>query len=133
MPPARGKAVPEPKAQRNFTDPESRIMVDPLGWLFIPPNQRESSTAQGGGQGRPKNGAAASMRAKLTTDAGKTVYRMRKAIVEPIFGQFKEARGFRRFWLRGIDKVRSEWSLICLGHNLLKLFRGEAPGHDLSG
>jgi hypothetical protein len=40
-----------------------------------------------------------------------------------VFGQIKAARGFDRFLLRGIEKVRGEWALICLGHNLLKLFR----------
>jgi hypothetical protein len=48
---------------------------------------------------------------------------MRKAIVEPLFGQIKERRGFRRFSLRGLQKVRAEWKLICLTHSLLKLFR----------
>ena len=48
---------------------------------------------------------------------------MRKAIVEPVFGQIKEWRGFRRFSLRGLDNVRGEWKLVCLTHNLLKLFR----------
>ena len=46
--------------------------------------------------------------------------------VEPVFGQIKEARGFRRFLLRGLAAVRAEWRLICLGHNLLKLFCSEA-------
>ena len=42
-------------------------------------------------------------------------------MVEPVFGQIKEARGFRRFLLRGLAKVRGEWSLICTAHNVLKL------------
>jgi len=63
------------------------------------------------------------MRRKLKTKAGKTVYAARKAIVEPVFGQIKQARGFRQFLLRGIEKVRGEWSLLCLTHNILKLYR----------
>ena len=63
------------------------------------------------------------MRQKLQSEAGRAVYRMRKAIVEPVFGQIKECRRFRRFSLRGLAKVRAEWRLICLTHNLLKLFR----------
>jgi hypothetical protein len=63
------------------------------------------------------------MRRKLKTKAGKAVYAARKAIVEPVFGQIKQARGFRQFLLRGIDKVRGEWSLVCLTHNILKLHR----------
>jgi transposase len=63
------------------------------------------------------------MRRKLRTKAGKAVYAARKAIVEPVFGQIKQARGFRQFLLRGIDKVRGEWSLVCLTHNILKMYR----------
>jgi transposase len=63
------------------------------------------------------------MRRKLKTQAGKAVYAARKAIVEPVFGQIKQARGFRQFLLRGIAKVRGEWALVCLTHNILKLHR----------
>jgi transposase len=63
------------------------------------------------------------MRRKLKTKVGKAVYAARKAIVEPVFGQIKQARGFRQFLLRGINKVRGEWSLVCLTHNILKLYR----------
>lgn len=63
------------------------------------------------------------MRRKLKTKAGKAVYARRKAIVEPVFGQIKQARGFRQFLLRGIEKVRGEWSLVCLTHNILKCYR----------
>jgi hypothetical protein len=63
------------------------------------------------------------MRRKLKTKLGKAVYAARKAIVEPVFGQIKHARGFRQFLLRGIDKVRGEWALVCLTHNILKLHR----------
>ena len=69
----------------------------------------------------------AKMKAKLITPEGRKVYARRKAIVEPVFGQIKEARGFRRFSLRGIHKVRTEWTLVCLCHNLLKLMRS-VPG-----
>jgi transposase len=63
------------------------------------------------------------MREKLRTEAGRTVYKMRKAIVEPVFGQIKEQRGFRRFSLRGEENVSREWKLVCAVSNLLKLFR----------
>src|ERR1700690_1135141 len=63
------------------------------------------------------------MRRKLKTKAGKAVYAARKTLVEPVFGQIKQARGFRQFLLRGIDKVRGEWSLVCLTHNVLKMYR----------
>ena len=63
------------------------------------------------------------MAAKVRTPEGKALYARRKVIVEPVFGQIKEARGFRRFLLRGLAKVRGEWRLVCLTHNLLKLWR----------
>jgi transposase len=63
------------------------------------------------------------MREKLRTEAGRAVYKMRKAIVEPVFGQIKEQRGFRRFSLRGKENVSREWKLVCAASNLLKLFR----------
>jgi len=66
------------------------------------------------------------MARKLSTKKGRTAYAKRKQTVEPVFGQIKEARGFRRFVLRGLEAVRAEWRLICLGHNLLKLFRSGA-------
>lgn len=63
------------------------------------------------------------MRRKLQTKAGAAIYAARKAIVEPVFGQIKEARGFRRFSLRGVAKVRAEWALVCATHNILKMYR----------
>ena len=63
------------------------------------------------------------MRRKLQSKAGRAVYARRKAIVEPVFGQIKQARGFRQFLLRGVEKVRGEWALVCMAHNVLKLHR----------
>ena len=192
------KAVPKDKAQRNFTDPESRIMKDgaskgfeqaynaqivvddasqiivatgvtqetndkkqliPMikqvkenlgdlpknlsadaGYfsetnvtapdlkavdLYIPPDRQKHGEKPVAIKGRaPKNLSVADrMRRKLRTKAGQEIYRFRKAIVEPVFGQIKEERKFRRFSLRGLVKVESEWTLVCLTHNLLKLFR----------
>jgi hypothetical protein len=71
----------------------------------------------------PEDSERAQMRQRLQTEQGKAIYKMRKAIVEPVFGQIKEWRGFRRFSLRGLEKAGAEWKLICLTHNLLKLFR----------
>jgi transposase len=68
----------------------------------------------------------ARMREKLKTEPGRAVYKQRKMIVEPVFGQVKEVRGFRRFSFRGLQKNDAEWTLICLTHNLLKLFRGKS-------
>jgi transposase len=188
------EATPTPKAQRNFTDPESRIMVDGATKGFVQAYNAQAAvdgTAQvivaaavtqaandkqqlvpmltevaencgarpaaaSGDAGyfsaaavtnaalsgialyvppdRQTYGEAppppaddgtviGAMRATLQTAAGHAIYALRKTIVEPVFGQIKGARGFRRFSFRGFAKVQAEWSLICLTHNLLKLFR----------
>jgi len=188
------QAIPKPKAQRNFTDPESRIMQDGATKSFVQaynaqaavdgtaqvivaaavtqeandkrqlvpmltqvePNCGARPTAASGDAGyfsaaavtdpalaaielyvppdRQKHGevlppptdtgtVSEAMRAKLQTAAGHAIYALRKAIVEPVFGQIKDGRGFRRFSFRGHRKVSAEWLLICLTHNLLKLFR----------
>jgi transposase len=191
---------PEPKAQRNFTDPESRIMkdgasksfeqayncqaaVDEESQIIVATNVTQQAndkqqleplveeikkntdgetpeklSADNGyfsesnveyleGEGvdgyiatnRQKHGDAPElagcgrivkdatkqegMTRKLRTKKGRETYSKRKQIVEPVFGQIKETRGFRRFLLRGLENVSAEWDLICLTHNLLKLFR----------
>jgi len=201
-------AVPAPTAQRNFTDPESRIMRDgatkrfvqaynaqaavdshaqvivatgltqaatdvqqmvPMfaqvhantgQWpevgtadagyfsaanvtatglravdLYIPPDKQPhgmratsppAAPEPVGTDATPAARARSGMRAKLQTAAGQAHYRLRKSVVEPVFGQTKERRGFRRFGLRGLAKVGAEWDLICLTHNVLKLFRAGA-------
>lgn len=194
--PDPAQATPDPKAQRNFTDPESRIMKDgatqsfvqaynaqaavdgaaqiivaadvtqaandkqqlvPMltevvancgeapaaasadsGYfsevavtapelaaidLYVPPDRQQHRDAAAPAP-RPDDGTVSgAMRAKLRGPAGHALYAPRKAIVEPVFGQIKDARGFRRFSFRGLPKVQAEWRLICLTHNLLKLFR----------
>ena len=163
--------VPEDKAQRNFTDPESRIMPGPGGRNFLqayncqavvdhehqviiasratnrasdkrpavadlqdlgvdpfiaPEQTRHGHRPPPAPRGRiPKALSPRDrMRRKLRTKRGRQRYALRMATVEPVFGQIKEGRGFRQFLLRGLEKVNGEWSLICTGHNLLKLFRG---------
>jgi transposase len=196
------KAVPDEKAQRNFTDPESRIMpdgghkgsfvqgfnaqiaVDSAAQIIVAAEitqesndkrqlapmlqqaerntgskpaaasadtgyfsaeqvtdervegidlyvavgkqkhgEPESASAALEANPPPEDSERARMQRKLKTEQGKATYKMRKAIVEPVFGQIKEWRGFRRFSLRGLEKAGAEWKLICLTHNLLKLFR----------
>lgn len=197
--PDADETQPEDKAQRNFTDPESRIMPDggnkgsfvqgynaqiavdsesqvivaaevtqetndkkqllPMiaqiaanldqkpekvsadTGYFSEPNVTDESVKDVDlyvATGRDKHGSteAASndpppddaspkeaMRYKLRTETGRAVYKMRKAIVEPVFGHIKEQRGFRRFSMRGQQNVRCEWRLVCAVSNLLKLFR----------
>lgn len=191
---------PKPKAQRNFTDPDSRIMKTNQGFLqgynaqiavdadsqvivaealtnqcpdqehLVPILRRvvqncgqppEALSADSGYFSKEnveacerqnvdahiathrETGAPASqepnepetvsqhlrqaMKMKLASESGRALYARRKVIAEPPFGQIKEARGFRRFSLRGLAKARCEWTLVCLTHNLLKLFRAAAP------
>lgn len=190
------QVTPTPKAQRNFTDPDSRIMKDGATKSFVqaynaqaavdghaqvivaaavtqdandkqqlvpmltqvPTNCGANPAAASADSGyfstaavtaealagidlyvapaRPQHGdlptpvpipddgtVVAAMRVKLQSPAGHAVYARRKAIVEPVLGQIKATRGFRRFSFRGRLKVEAEWLLICLTHNLLKLFR----------
>jgi len=63
------------------------------------------------------------MERKLLTERGRKLYKIRGKTVEPVFGQIKEVLGFDRFMRRGFAACRSEWSLICAVHNLLKLWR----------
>jgi transposase len=67
------------------------------------------------------------MRAKLKAGGHTSPYRLRKQLPEPVFGQIKQARGFRQFLLRGFANVRGEWAMICTAHNLLKLAQGWSP------
>ena len=196
--------VPDDKAQRNFTDPESRIMPAPGGKHFIqaynaqaaadsahqvivaaevtnkpadrgqaepmmemvkentgklprqmsadagyfssdavknlsvqgidvymPPDKMgHRSTLPPAPRGRiPKTLSIVDrMRRKLRTKKGKERYGLRKVLPEPVFGQIKQARGFRQFLLRGEDKTGGEWKIICAGHNLLKLFGAHQNG-----
>jgi transposase len=188
--------TPKPKAQRNFTDPESRIQKTNDGFIqgfnaqaavdeahqvivacaltnqppdvehFLPMVEQViencggipgATTADAGyfseenitraadlgidayvATGRDKHGAEPSpargrmpanltakqwMARRLRTKSGRSQYARRKATVEPVFGQIKQARGFRQLLLRGLVKARGEWMLICLTHNLLKLHR----------
>lgn len=71
----------------------------------------------------PEAGPRDRMQHRLRTEQGQATYALRKGTVEPVFGQIKEARGYRRFLLRGLSGAAGEWSLLCTGHNLLKLFR----------
>jgi transposase len=66
------------------------------------------------------------MRAKIKAGGHSSPYRLRKQLPEPVFGQIKQARGFRQFLMRGLEKVKAEWALICTAHNILKLAQGRS-------
>lgn len=109
-----------------FSEDNIKEGADLAGELFIPPDrQKHGKQAPAAPRGRiPESLSVADrMRRKLRTKLGRSVYAERKKIVEPVFGQIKQARGFRQFLLRGLKKVKGEWSLICATHNLLKLWR----------
>jgi transposase len=97
--------------------------------LYVPPDRQKHGGAVETVRtvAPPDASLVDQMRHKLKTPAGQAVYKRRKAIVEPVFGQIKEGRGFRRFSFRGVAKVAAEWDLIALTHNLLKLWRAQ-PG-----
>ena len=94
--------------------------------LFIATGkQKHNAISEQSPRGRIRKSATLveRMKRKLQTRAGQAIYARRKTIVEPVFGQIKQAQGFRQFLLRGVDKVRSEWALVCATHNVLKLHR----------
>ena len=94
--------------------------------LFVSPDKQKHGDEVPVATGRPateSRSVAERMRYKLRRPERRAVYKRRKAIVEPVLGQIKEARGFRRFLLRGLGKAETEWKLICATHNLLKLNR----------
>ena len=186
--PSRPTGTPEPTAQRNFTDPESRIMLGRDGFIqayngqaavdgkhqvIVAHRLTQSASDQDGllplldatainagrlpdevsadngfcseanlaglaergvrgyvATGRAKRPAGGksnsgpltvAMRQRLRQGGHRSRYRLRKHIVEPVFGQIKAARGFRQLLLRGVEKVTCEWALICTAHNLAKL------------
>lgn len=94
--------------------------------LLVPPDrQKHGVTANVEAPGENAS-AAQRMRHKLSSPEGRAQYKKRKAIVEPVFGQIKEARGLRRLLLRGFAAATAEFNFIALTHNLLKLFRSGA-------
>jgi len=92
--------------------------------LYVPPDRHKHGQPLPNPEGDAETmGTADKMRRKLAEPAGRDVYKMRKAIVEPVFGQTKQIRGFRRFSFRGYVAAKAEWLLVCATHNLLKIFR----------
>ena len=127
-----GQAVPLP----NLTDSGyySAKAAQGLVALGLDPymaTERQRHHAAGAAASGTAPTAKEAMATKLRTSVGRALYALRKVIVEPVFGQIKGARGFRRFLLRGLAKIRGEWCLVCLTHNLLKLWRyGCAPSRN---
>jgi len=89
-------------------------------------SERSSASTTGSAQAAKAPTRVEAMRTKIASGGHASPYRLRKQVVEPVFGQIKQARGFRQFLLRGIEKVRGEWAIVCTAHNLLKLAQGRS-------
>lgn len=113
----------EASADAGFcTEANLAAMAERRVVAYIPPGRARHGEASAAGRRALKaKPLAMAMAAKLRRAGRRTRYRLRKQTVEPVFGQMKHARGFRQFLLRGLDKVRGEWALLCTAHNLLKL------------
>jgi hypothetical protein len=125
-----GAVQPIPATLDNGYDSEAAVAaLETLGFdPYIATGRQGHHAPQAEAPEEPAT-AQERLAAKLRTPAGQALYTRRKVIVEPVFGQIKEARGFRRFVLRGLATIRGEWRLVCLTHNLLKIWR---YGHVLS-
>jgi transposase len=102
---------------------------DRLDDVFIATGrQKHNDPVPAAPKGRPSKNLTAKekMARRNRTKKGRAEYARRKVIIEPVFGQIKQAMGFRNFLLRSLEKMRGEWQLVCLTHNLLKLFRSGA-------
>ncbi len=104
-------------SEKNLEDVDDRDLK-----AYIATGRQKHGTSSATGNEKPRQGPRCkAMRAKLRQGGWRSRYRLRKQTVEPVFGQVKEARGFRSFLLRGLEKVSGEWSLLGTAHNLLKL------------
>lgn len=127
-----GKLPQEMSADAGYFSSNEVIKLTTAGIdVYIPPDKMHHTDRMSAApRGRiPQSLSIADrMRRKLKTKRGKGHYALRKELPEPVFGQIKQARGFRQFLLRGKKKVRAEWWIICTGHNLLKLFGASRSG-----
>jgi transposase len=126
---ADGKPVPIPNtADTGYFSAEAvaeleKMGIDPHIATGRQKHHEAAASLLAEGECAPAASAKEKMEHKLRTATGKLLYAARKHIVEPVFGQIKSARGIRKFLLRGLKKVSAEWQLICLTHNLLKIWR----------
>lgn len=118
-----GRKLKEVSGDTGFaTEANLAAMAERRIRAYLPPGRSKHGADHTAGKRRLKSKPLmAAMAGTLKRAGRRSRYRLRKQTVEPVFGQIKQARGFRQFLLRGLDKVRAEWSLICTAHNLLKL------------
>jgi len=146
QPSDKGQAVPMMRQVKENTGELPRQMSADAGYFssgvvrdlaadgidaYIPPDKmRHACKLPAAPRGRIPNclSIVDRMRRKLRTKRGQKSYGLRKELSEPVFGQIKQARGFRQFLLRGKEKVKGEWRLICTVHNVLKLFGARNVG-----
>lgn len=123
IPPALGAKPREVSADAGYCDEDNlRFLAERRIAAYLAPGRAHHGAGNPAGRRRLRPGSrVAAMAQKLKRAGRRSRYRLRKQVVEPVFGQIKAARGFRQFLLRGLDKVRGEWALICTVHNLLKL------------
>ena len=120
-----GRKLKEVSGDSGFaTEANIAAMAERKIRAYLPPGRGKHGQDHAGGERSLKTKPLMNaMGRKLKRAGRRSRYRLRKQTVEPVFGQIKQARGFRQFLLRGLDKVRAEWALICTAHNLLKLAR----------
>jgi len=113
-------------SEENMTTLDSNERIDDV--FIATGRQKHNDKVPDSPKGRPPKDLTAKqkMARRNRTKKGRVEYARRKVIIEPVFGQIKEAMGFRNFLLRGLEKMQGEWNLVCLTHNLLKLFRSGA-------
>jgi transposase len=120
-----GKQAKELSADKGYSS-ESNLEVlkrERIRGYVATGKQQHGQSSPTKGKTPPEGTHARAMWRRLKRGGWRSRYRLRKVTVEPVFGQVKSARGFRQFLLRGLEKVRSEWALVCTAHNLLKLAR----------
>lgn len=124
-----GRKPREVSGDSGFASEANLLALDQRGIAaYLAPGRPRHGSRQKAGEKRFERRPRMAAMAQTIARAGRrSRYRLRKQVVEPVFGQIKQARGFRQFLLRGLDKVRGEWAMICTAHNLLKLANAAPP------
>jgi transposase len=123
-----GRKPREVSGDSGFATEDNLAAMDErgIGTYLSPGRIRHGETDPAAGRVLKTKPRMQAMADKIRRAGRRSRYRLRKQIVEPVFGQIKQARGFRQCLLRGLNKVRGEWAMICTVHNLLKLHRAAA-------
>ena len=123
-----GKAPGEVSADTGFASEANLHAMDARGIepYLCPGRMRHGSTDPEARRTLKRTPRMQKMAEKIRRAGRRSRYRLRKQVVEPVFGQIKHGRSFRQFLLRGLGKVRGEWAMVCTAHNLNKLYRARA-------